>query len=276
MARQMNLFTKRNFSSKKPSLTSAVNEEEFDFKDNYVGLEEYVTPGQPLSPTAKIYLVRHKLKAIDIKATGRRGMLLKQDIVRFLKDPIKYANKQAHHMQVTPSTSEPISVQWVSSEFDQVVKLNTGMRKRMSQIMTKGLTAPYFVLVDQYDVTDLLEFEKNSFSKMTMILKSISIALIKFPKLNTIVNPQVDEDGYVSEYVIKKDHNISIAHSTPEGLSLPYIPKVQNLKLSDIEKALPSVTGDHVDEDKSQESTFTIYFNDFGKNLYPNIISPQT
>lgn len=239
-------------------------------------LKAYATPGQLISPAAKIYLIRHKLKAINIKATGRRGMLLKQDIVEYLKNPAKYANKGTSQAELTSSTPKSSFKISKPSGQDQVVKLDTAMMKRMSRIMTQSKTIPSFVFTDEYDLTDLLEFEKTHYAKMTMILKSISIALSKFPSMNTIVNPDVDEDGYIHEYVFKKDHNISVAHSISEGLSLPYIPKVQTLTLLDIEKALSTVLDGKIDEDRSKESTFTIYFNESGSNFYPNIIRPQT
>ena len=44
-----------------------------------------------------------------------------------------------------------------------------------------------------------------------------------FPGVNVNVNPETDEEGYIKEYVIKKDHNFSIAIDTKDGLSVPNI-----------------------------------------------------
>lgn len=187
-------------------------EGESDLNYKMGDLKDYATPGQLLSPAAKIYLIRHKLKAINIKATGKKGMLLKQDIVQYLKDPAKYTNEgvsQTGSTLSTPKSSFKISP---PSGEDQVVKLDTSMKKRKVQLMTQSKAIPSLVFTDEYDMTDLLEFEKTHYSKMTMILKSISIALSKFPSMNTIVNPDVDVDGYIHEYVFRKDHNISVAH----------------------------------------------------------------
>jgi pyruvate/2-oxoglutarate dehydrogenase complex dihydrolipoamide acyltransferase (E2) component len=40
------------------------------------------------------------------------------------------------------------------------------------------------------------------------------------------VNPEVDQEGYIYEYVIKKDHNFSIAIDSKDGLTVPNIKKI--------------------------------------------------
>lgn len=50
----------------------------------------------------------------------------------------------------------------------------------------------------------------------------------EYPIINSHFNPETDEDGYITEYVIKKDHNFSIAIDSKEGLTVPNIKKIQD------------------------------------------------
>ena len=58
-------------------------------------------------------------------------------------------------------------------------------------------------------------------------MKAASIAMEEYPIVNSQANPETDEDGYIKEYVMKKDHNFSIAIDTKDGLTVPNIKKVQ-------------------------------------------------
>jgi 2-oxoisovalerate dehydrogenase E2 component (dihydrolipoyl transacylase) len=240
-------------------------------------ISSYVNENDRISPAAKLYLFRHRIPSKYITPTGRKGMITKEDVLLYLKDPSKHKHKEvetkAPIKAVAPKSSFILSK---PSKEDQVVKLDKGMKKRMSQVMAQSKSIPFFLYTDEYDVTNLLEFEQTNYPMMAMIIKAISVGLAQTPILNTVVNPDVDEDGYIHQYVIKKDHNISIAHSISEGLTIPNIPKVQSLKLSEIANLIPKVTDSSSDVDTSEESTFTLYLNDSGSNLYPNIIRPQT
>jgi len=58
--------------------------------------------------------------------------------------------------------------------------------------------------------------------------------MIEYPIVNTNVNPELDADGYIKEYVIKKDHNFSIAIDSKDGLTVPNIKKVQTKSILQI------------------------------------------
>jgi 2-oxoisovalerate dehydrogenase E2 component (dihydrolipoyl transacylase) len=58
--------------------------------------------------------------------------------------------------------------------------------------------------------------------------------MIEYPLMNSNINPDVDADGYIKEFVIKKEHNFSIAIDTKDGLSVPIIKNVQNKSIIQI------------------------------------------
>ena len=58
---------------------------------------------------------------------------------------------------------------------------------------------------------------------MPFFMKAISLAMNEFPMMNSVVDPEVDRDGYIKQYVIKNDHNFSIAIDSKDGLTTPNI-----------------------------------------------------
>ena len=50
--------------------------------------------------------------------------------------------------------------------------------------------------------------------------------MLHYPIVNSHFNPETDDEGYIKEYVIKKDHNFSIAIDSKDGLTVPNIKKI--------------------------------------------------
>ena len=107
------------------------------------------------------------------------------------------------------------------------MKKITAIKKAMTKTMTEALNIPFFCFSDEMDVTNLMALRKKmkeTHEGLTMLpffVKACSLAMLEFPVINSHVNPAVDEDGYIMEYVIKKDHNFSIAIDSPDGLTVP-------------------------------------------------------
>jgi len=60
----------------------------------------------------------------------------------------------------------------------------------------------------------------------------------EYPLVNSVVNPELDSDGYIKEYVIKGDHNYSVAIDSDHGLTTPNIKKVNEKSILEINKDL--------------------------------------
>lgn len=69
---------------------------------------------------------------------------------------------------------------------------------------------------------------------LPFFIKAASLAMNEYPLLNSNINPELDADGYIKEFVIKKNHNFSIAIDTKDGLSVPIIKNVQNKSIIQI------------------------------------------
>lgn len=109
------------------------------------------------------------------------------------------------------------------------------MKKAMTKTMTQSLTIPTFTFSDDMDVTSLLYLRKHAkahiegLTLLPFFIKALSLAMLEYPIINSIVNPDKDSEGLIKEYIIKKDHNFSIAIDSKEGLTTPNIKNI-NLK----------------------------------------------
>ena len=87
----------------------------------------------------------------------------------------------------------------------------------MTKTMTESRSIPFFTFQDEIDATELIKLRlmlKKTHKNLTMLpffIKAASIAMTEYPIVNSNFNPETDEDGYIKEFVIKRDHNFSIA-----------------------------------------------------------------
>jgi len=70
---------------------------------------------------------------------------------------------------------------------------------------------------------------KQVHPKLTILpffIKACSISMTEFPIVNSQVDNELDSDGFIQRYVIKKDHNFSIAIDSKDGLTVPNIKQI--------------------------------------------------
>lgn len=177
-----------------------------------------------------------------------------------------------------------------SSSSDRVV---TNRREKMSALrktISKRLveaknTTAMLTTFNEVDMTEILKIRsqyKDTFKEqhgvglgfMSFFTKASSIALLDFPAVNAFI----DQDSIeFHDYT-----HISIAVSTPRGLTVPIIRNVQNLSFADIEKKIIELSTKAKDNkltaDELQGGTFTITNGGvFGSLLSTPIINlPQS
>ena len=114
------------------------------------------------------------------------------------------------------------------------VKKITGMKKAMTKTMTEALSIPAFTFSDEMDATTLIALRKEMkkvHTNLTMLpffIKACSIAMTEFPVMNSHIDNDLDGEGYIQRYVMKHDHNFSVAIDSPDGLTVPNIKAIQN------------------------------------------------
>ena len=96
-------------------------------------------------------------------------------------------------------------------------------------IRDRALTVPTFTYSDDIDATATMNLRKElkkSIPDLTLLpffIKALSLAMNEYPIVNSVVNPELDSEGYIKEYVIKGHHNFSVAIDSDHGLTTPNI-----------------------------------------------------
>jgi len=111
-------------------------------------------------------------------------------------------------------------------------------------------------------------------------MKAISLALLEYPDINSVVNPSLDNNGYIEEYVVKYNHNFSVAIDSGHGLTTPNIKNVNNKSILDINnsvrEAIVRAEANTLTADDFHDGTFSISSvgNIGGKYFMPTILRP--
>ncbi|MEP6465063.1 MAG: 2-oxoglutarate dehydrogenase complex dihydrolipoyllysine-residue succinyltransferase [Parafilimonas sp.] len=209
-----------------------------------------ITVQQPkATPVASAIIADKKVNTSEIKPSGSNGRILKNDVLEALSHPAKKSfngqelNTRNEHRERMSNLRKTISRRLVESK-NTTAMLTTFNEVDMSRIME---TRKQF---------------KESFNKahgvnlgfMSFFMKAAAIALSEWPN----VNANIDGD----ELVLHDYADISIAVSTPRGLTVPVIRNVESLSMADIEKKVIEMAGRARDSkltaEELQGGTFTI------------------
>lgn len=228
--------------------------------------EEQKAPAGKVLTTPAVRSLAQEMKVdlAKVTPTGKGGRITKDDVMKYAA-----SGKSAEGAQPAAQQTIPAAAPVVALEQDRVVKL-TGIQRAMAKSMTDALSIPPYNLQEEMCIEKIkkmrADFVKaNPKMKMTYLpffLKAFSQAMIKFPIFNAVSNPATDKEGYITEYIEKAEHNISIAIDTPSGLLVPNIKSVQRksiLQINDEVRALidRGRSGTLTQEDLS-DGTFTL------------------
>jgi len=185
---------------------------------------------QDKSQKLAIPAVRKKAEELGIDleivaGTGKDGRITFDDLKNF---------KSATAETLTdPLLDHPLHLS------DDEEKPLVGIRSLMAKKMTESKAhIPHFSFFEQLDASRLVQL-KNKYSQealkvdvhvtyMPFILKALSMTLSKFPEVNS------SYDSLQNKLILHKPHNIGIAISSPLGLIVPVMKKVQDMTLNEI------------------------------------------
>lgn len=244
------------------------------------------------TPAVRHIAKKHGIDIAKVPATGKDGRVLKEDILAFINGTSSTKQQQpAATSEASKSTSVGDRVVKIApltgvKPEDEVRKL-TGMKKAMTKTMTESRSIPAFTFMDEIDATELMKLRvmlKKNHKNLTVLpffVKAASVAMQEYPIVNSNFNPETDDEGYIKEFVIKKDHNFSIAIDSKDGLTVPNIKKVQDKSILQINNDLIGIR-ERVDQGKLvasdfEEATFSISSvgNISGTYMVPTILRPQ-
>lgn len=199
------------------------------------------------TPAVRAFAKQNNLDINSIRGTGNEGRVTRQDVMDFMSG----ASSTSESAETTSSSSSTGGRVGVPSgpplsgivEGDQRKKI-VGIKKAMTKTMTQSLSIPTFTYSDDIDATKTMNLRKElkehipGITLLPFFIKALSLAMKEYPIVNSIVDPELDAEGYIKEYVMKKDHNYAVAIDSDHGLMTPNIKAVNDKSILGINTEL--------------------------------------
>jgi 2-oxoglutarate dehydrogenase E2 component (dihydrolipoamide succinyltransferase) len=201
------------------------------------------------TPVASAIIADKKINPSTITASGAGGKILKHDVL----DAISHPGKKAFEGQDLFSRN---------TRQEKMSSLRKTISRRLVESKNTTAMLTTFNEVDMTRIMEVRKLYKDKFKEshgvnlgfMSFFTKACAIALGEWPTVNAYI------DG---DQILYHDYaDISIAVSTPRGLTVPVIRNVESLSMADIEKRVVVLAGKARDSkltaDDLTGGTFTI------------------
>lgn len=240
-------------------------------------------PGLPkASPAVRKLINQNDLSIADIKATGKKGQVLKQDVQQHIEEKTAAPAKQAVPASAPPSALTVTETSATGARNDRRVpmsRLRARIAERLKQAQNTAALLTTFNEVNLKHLMDTRAKYKEAFEKthgvklgmMSFFTRASVEALKRFPA----VNASIDGDD-----IVYHDYfDIGIAVSSERGLVVPILRDVDQLSYAEIEKSIRSMgeraqTG-KLGMDELTGGTFSITNGGvFGSMLSTPILNP--
>ena len=208
---------------------------------------------------------------IDLKqiiGSGKNKMITKDDLKNFIHSNSSFQKIEYADLKILEEFGD--------YEIENQSKIRKAGAKNLIQ---SWQSIPHVSHFEEADVTkiekqrkDLNEISAIKITPLAYIVKATSIALEKFP----LMNSSLVDDG---KLMIKKYINIGIAVNTDQGLVVPVIKDVNNLKIGKIAEKILEISikarNKKLMKDDISGSTFTISsLGGIGGTAFSPIINP--
>lgn len=213
--------------------------------ESAVSLSEGNVPSGTLSTPAVRHLAKqYGININEIVGTGKDGRVLKEDV-------LNYAVSKGVCKEQSSALEGDIGQVELLEEgksllhehlYEDKKILLRGYQRSMVKSMSLAAKVPHFHYLEEINCDSLVQLKttfqnenkdhtiKHTF--LPFLIKSLSMALSKYPMLNSSF---IEE---TNEVVFKGSHNIGVAMATAHGLVVPNIKKVQSLSILEITKEL--------------------------------------
>lgn len=201
-----------------------------------------INPNKILTtPAVRRIANENKVNLAEVKASGPNGRILKSDVLEYLNLIPPTNDQNRSKPTVDKPCTQSIAAETMHVIADRVEKLKD-VRRVMFKSMTAALKIPHFTYSDEVNVTNLVKLRDSlkgdaetlgvKITFMPFFIKAASIALTKYP----ILNSSVDEEN--ESIIYKSSHNISIAMATPNGLVVPNVKNCEQKTILQIARDL--------------------------------------
>lgn len=240
----------------KPEKSTVDNQQTAETKIETKKSEQLTSNNQPITPNdvkatplANAIISDKKVDTKTIEPTGANGKILKQDVLQALANPGKqaFANTELGSRNIRR---------------EKMSNLRKTISKRLVEAKNTTAMLTTFNEVDMGAIMEIRAKHKDKFKEahgvnlgfMSFFAKACAIALAEWPSVNAYI-----EEG---EIVYHDYADISIAVSTPRGLTVPVMRNVESMSMADVEKAVGVLAAKARDSKLTAEDltggTFTI------------------
>ncbi len=220
------------------------------------------------TPVASAIIADKHVDPSSISASGAGGKIMKDDVLAALSNPGKLTGGKALFNR--------------DEKREKMSQLRRTISRRLVEAKNTTAMLTTFNEVDMSRIMEIRSKYKDAFKEqngvglgfMSFFAKACCLALQEWPAVNSYID---------ADHLVYHDYcDISIAVSTPRGLTVPVIRNVESLSMAEIEKKVVELAGKARDNKLSMEElqggTFTITNGGvFGSLLSTPIINlPQS
>jgi 2-oxoglutarate dehydrogenase E2 component (dihydrolipoamide succinyltransferase) len=198
--------------------------------------EEVSAEDMPPSPAARKLLVEAKLAPEAVKGSGRRGQVLKGDVLGAVERAAKTLREQERKPKAPPAPRAPVTQDDAAREERvRMTRLRQTIAKRLKEAQDTAAMLTTFNDVDMSAVMDLRKNYREAFEKkhgvklgfMGFFVKAAVAALKDIPA----VNAEIDGE----DIVFKNYYHIGVAVGTERGLVVPVLRDADRMSLAEVE-----------------------------------------
>ena len=212
------------------------------------------------SPSIRKFARELGVNLIEVRGTGYKSRILKDDVKAFVKSILSGSNNSSIGLPKIPSLDY--------AKYGEVSNLPLTKIQKISgpRLQASWINLPH---VTQHDLADITEMEADrlrikklkqnkdiKISPLAYVMKACSLVLKDFKKINS----SLAEDGH--SIILKNYINIGFAADTENGLVVPVIKYVDKKSLIEIAKELLRLSvkarSGKLSSDEMQGATFTI------------------
>ena len=192
--------------------------------------------GMPPAPAAAKMMAENNLSAGQVSGTGKRGQVLKGDVIGAIASGVA---AQASAPQPAQVTRAPVAAQdEVREERVRMTKLRQTIARRLKDAQNTAAMLTTYNEVDMGPVMDLRKQYKDLFEKkhgvklgfMGFFTKAVTHALKEIPAVNAEI------DG--TDIIYKNFCHIGVAVGTDKGLVVPVVRDADEMSIAEIEKEI--------------------------------------
>jgi 2-oxoglutarate dehydrogenase E2 component (dihydrolipoamide succinyltransferase) len=201
----------------------------------------------PPAPAARKMLEEKGIAAADVEGSGRRGQVLKEDVIAAAAKPAQATPAEAVALATSMATA-PVPLQQMRApsvvndaareERVRMSRLRQTIARRLKDAQNTAAMLTTFNDVDMSAIIKLRNDYKDLFEKrhgvklgfMGLFVKACIQALREIPAVNAEIDGQ--------DIVYKNYYHIGVAVGTDKGLVVPVLREADRMSLGEIEQAI--------------------------------------